>query len=162
MLALARCIHFSPSGCPVDNSDGLWPPRHGSALLAHFSSSEVMACLHRLNVRDQGLRQEDAKYLKPKPAEPISGGARRRGQAQSPRCAGHPALHSSPRPALQRLRTRHREDDWVDAKTTPTHQETASPGACFAISVGPRSLGQTAGSTEARPPTGPDTSIPRT
>lgn len=34
-----------------------------------------MACLHRLNVRDQGLRQEDAKNLKPKPGEAVSVGA---------------------------------------------------------------------------------------
>lgn len=29
--------------------------------------SEVMTCLHCLNVRDQGPRQEDAEDLKPKP-----------------------------------------------------------------------------------------------
>lgn len=63
VLPLAGCIHFSPSGCRVDSSEGLWPPRRGSALLAHLCSSEVMACLHRLNVRDQGLCQEDAKNL---------------------------------------------------------------------------------------------------
>lgn len=36
-----------------------------------------MALLHCLNVRDQGLRQEDAKYLKAKPAETVSVGSRR-------------------------------------------------------------------------------------
>lgn len=31
-----------------------------------------MAGLHCLNVRNQGPRQEDAKYLKPKPAEVVA------------------------------------------------------------------------------------------
>lgn len=38
---------------------------HGVAQLCSpaSGSSKVVACLHRLNVRDQGPRQEDAKYL---------------------------------------------------------------------------------------------------
>lgn len=102
VLALAGCVHFSPSGCRHDKREGLWPPWRGSALLAHLCSSEVMACLHRLNVRDQGLRQEDAKNLKPKPGQAVSGGARRRGARGS--------LHCTPAPGpLCTLRTQHTE-----------------------------------------------------
>lgn len=72
VLALAGGGRFSLSGHKVDDNEGLWNPRCGSALLAHLDSSEVMASLHCLNVRDQGPRQEDAKYLKPKPAEVVA------------------------------------------------------------------------------------------
>ena len=43
-------VRFSPSGCRVDDSGGLWPPQRGSALLAHLGSLEVMASLHCLDV----------------------------------------------------------------------------------------------------------------
>lgn len=71
-LSLGAAASLSLSGHKVGDNEGLWDPQCGSALLAHLHSSEVMASLHCLNVRDQGPRQEDAKYLKPKPAEVVA------------------------------------------------------------------------------------------
>lgn len=83
-----------------------------------------MACLHGLNVRDQGLRQEDAKYLKAKPAEAVSGGARW-GRAGAEGKAG-PAVHISPTSTLQTLRTRQRDKQlglWQNKTSPPVKTE---------------------------------------
>lgn len=56
-----------------------------------------MACLHRLNVRDQGLRQEDAKNLQ---------------QGDGDEDAGHD-VNIARKPALQRLDAAFCEDGLV-------------------------------------------------
>lgn len=79
-------------------------------------------------------------------------GPDRRGQAQRARCTGGAALHTSPGPALQSLRMQRRERN-------ETHPPVKSESwGLFTMSLGPRRLGQMAGSTEGLPPTGPCTS----
>lgn len=90
VLKMGCWVRPFPSGHKVDGSEGLRPPRVAQLCSSTSGSSEVVTCLHRFNVRDQGSRQEDAKYLKTKPQRQLLSASGPKGQGGARQAHRHP------------------------------------------------------------------------
>ena len=106
---------------------------HGMAQLClpASGSSKVVACLHRLNVRDQGPRQEDAKYLETKGLRGSS--HQHQGPEGMVERVAHTAHHAHTCP---RLRTE--SSTWAPAEGDQPTVKTKEPRVCFARSQEPQ------------------------
>lgn len=100
---------------------------HGVAQLCSptCGSSEVVACLHCLNVRDQGPRQENAKYLTTKPAEAAAVSIGAEGEVGQ----GTPHFPSPPHPPAEAEDREQQLGTWPN-ETNPQLKQM-SPGSAL-------------------------------